>query len=120
MTATCRDYGNPVHEKCNFCNDRNACEEEFQVRMTTDDAPIIDVTPFLHSSRFEKIKVFGVGFLIGGSLVVVIESNFGIPMSLIIMCAIFGAGYMVGSDNTTSRKTKPPIQKKHRSRNERW
>jgi hypothetical protein len=108
MTLTCNDYGNPTYDKCNYCNDRGACEEEMQVRMTKEEAPIIDVTPFLHSARFDRWKVFGLGLLIGSTAVVVFTSTFGLPMATVIMAAVFGAGYMVGSD----KMVKPTPNKK--------
>lgn len=116
MTLTCNDYGNPVYDKCNYCNDRGACEEEFQVRMTKDNAPIIDVTPFLHSQKYEKIKIFALGLLIGGSAVAVLQSALGLPMATLVMAVVFGAGYMLGADTLTDKKRKQPVRQQPRTR----
>jgi hypothetical protein len=118
MTLTCNDYGNPTSAKCNYCNDRGACEEEMQVRMTKEEAPIIDVTPFLHSARFERMKVFGIGLLVGSVSVVIFQSAFGLPMAALVMAAVFGAGYVFGSDKMV--KTPPAKKTPRRMKRNGW
>lgn len=89
-----------------------------QVRMTKEEAPIIDVTPFLHSPRFERMKVFGLGLLIGSTAVVVFTSTFGLPMATLIMVAVFGAGYVFGSDKMV--KTPPTKKPQRRVKRNGW
>lgn len=108
----CNDFGNPVYPRCQYCNDRGACEEEMQIQLARE-APTIDVTPFLHSQRFDRLKVFAIGLLIGGAGVSVLQSSLGLPMATLMMAVCFGAGWVFGSDGKNAPKSRKPTTRRN-------